>query len=428
MKVGSMFTGYGGLDLALEDVLDVELAWVADNEPGPVTILDARFPDVPNLGDLVAVDWTHVEPVDVLTGGTPCQDLSNAGRMRGMSHGTRSNLWVVMREAIATLRPRLVVWENVRGATYALADCDLQPCPRCMGATRGRAHLGMRALGRVLGDLSELGFDAAWLDLQAAEIGAPHRRLRIFLLAWPQEYGPPERPTDLLRRRGIVPPLNGAFLGSPSAVSYKGGGQVGTDSHAHRLGKNYLDAQIVQATHDGDLLPTPAVNDMGDGKSIEWWDEWAPRQKAADGTKAAHGRSLAIEALRDLLPTPNHGDGNRGGPVSVASRKAGGHAVNLQDVVVDNHRADQGGRYGPALARWEAITGRPSPPATEPSSIGTPRLSPRFVEWMMGLPDGWVTDLDLTRAQQLRALGNGVVPQQGAAAIARLLDRIGVPT
>jgi DNA (cytosine-5)-methyltransferase 1 len=78
--------------------------------------------------------------------------------------------------------------------------------------------------------------------------------------------------------------------------------------------------------------------------------------------------------------------------------------------------------YEPAIRGWEAILGRPAPLPTETGTRGQPRLSARFVEWMMGLPAGWVTDLPLTRAAQIRLLGNGVVPQQAIAALHALHD------
>jgi len=80
------------------------------------------------------------------------------------------------------------------------------------------------------------------------------------------------------------------------------------------------------------------------------------------------------------------------------------------------------GPYESAIRRWELILGRPAPYPTEPGKTGKPRLSPRFVEWMMGLSEGWVTadDLGLPRSAQLQALGNGVVPQQAAAALRTL--------
>jgi DNA (cytosine-5)-methyltransferase 1 len=76
-RIGSLCTGYGGLDLAAEAVLGARLAWYAETDPRASTVLTARFPGVPNLGDIRTVDWTRVEPVDVLTAGFPCQDISN---------------------------------------------------------------------------------------------------------------------------------------------------------------------------------------------------------------------------------------------------------------------------------------------------------------------------------------------------------------
>ena len=132
LTYGSLFSGYGGLDMGVQSVLGGRTLWHCEYDAAPSRILDHHWPDVPNLGDITAVDWTSVPRVDVLTGGSPCQDLSHAGRRAGMTEGTRSNLWVQMREAIAALRPRLVVWENVRGAYSAPADSALEPCPGCV--------------------------------------------------------------------------------------------------------------------------------------------------------------------------------------------------------------------------------------------------------------------------------------------------------
>lgn len=183
MKLGSMFSGYGGLDLAVHEVFDADTAWVAEFDAAPSRILAERFPGVPNLGDVTAVDWSAVEPVDIIAAGSPCQDVSQAGRRAGMTEGTRSNLWVAAREAVAVIRPEWVVWENVRGALSAKAysSSELEPDPGCVG--RGGGDPVLRALGRVLGDLASLGYDAEWRTVRASEVGAPHQRARVFVLA-----------------------------------------------------------------------------------------------------------------------------------------------------------------------------------------------------------------------------------------------------
>lgn len=161
--IGSVCTGYGGLDLGVLAALGGgRLAWVADPEPAATAVLAARFPGVPNLGDITTVDWSAVEPVDVLTAGFPCQDISTAGLGAGITEGTRSGLWFTVIDAVRVLRPALVVVENV-------------------AALRSRRG----GLGVVLGGLATLGYDARWRSIRASDIGAPHRRERIFILAHP---------------------------------------------------------------------------------------------------------------------------------------------------------------------------------------------------------------------------------------------------
>lgn len=121
LRVGSLFSGYGGLDLAVEQVFDAHTIWFSEiNEP-VARVFAHHWPAVPNLGDITAIDWSTVEPVDVLCGGFPCQDVSTVGKMAGLAPGTRSGLWTHMAAAIDALQPEWVVIENVRGLLSALA-------------------------------------------------------------------------------------------------------------------------------------------------------------------------------------------------------------------------------------------------------------------------------------------------------------------
>lgn len=124
-----------------------------------------------------------------------------------------------------------------------------------------------------------------------------------------------------------------------------------------------------------------------------------------------------------LLPTPLAGDADNGNVNDPESRRSQGRSVGMQNVaptIVDSF-----GPYADAIARWETVTARSAPAPTELTPKGKHRLSARFVEWMMGQSDGWVTaeELGLSRVQQLRALGNGVVTQQAVFAINWLLER-----
>ena len=187
MKIGSLFSGYGGLDLAVMNTTGAELAWHCEWEDAPSAILDKNFPGVPNYRDVTQVDFTQVEPVDILTGGFPCQDLSLAGKREGMKDGTRSGLWSEFARAIETLKPRLVVIENVRGLLSATAtNPDLEHCPWCMGES-GDGEPALRALGAVLGDLADIGYDAKWQGVRASDAGAPHGRFRVFIVGYAQD-------------------------------------------------------------------------------------------------------------------------------------------------------------------------------------------------------------------------------------------------
>ena len=137
LTYGELFAGYDGLGMGVRSVLGGETRWVSEIDKAPSRILAHHNPNIPNLGDITAIDFAQVEPVDVITGGFPCQDVSHAGRRAGLIRDgegrTRSGLWGHMLRAVATIRPRLVVAENVRGLLSAKADSDVEPCPWCMG-------------------------------------------------------------------------------------------------------------------------------------------------------------------------------------------------------------------------------------------------------------------------------------------------------
>jgi DNA (cytosine-5)-methyltransferase 1 len=182
MRIGSLFSGYGGLDLAVSKVTGATVAWHCEWEDAPSKVLEAHFPGVPNYRDVSKVDWESVEPVEILTGGFPCQDLSLAGKRAGLQDGTRSGLWSEFYKAITIIKPKLVVIENVRGLLSAKADSGMEYGPEIMGQLGDRPAL--RALGAVLGDLADVGYDAKWTGVRASDAGAAHQRFRVFILAY----------------------------------------------------------------------------------------------------------------------------------------------------------------------------------------------------------------------------------------------------
>ncbi|GHG82750.1 DNA cytosine methyltransferase [Streptomyces griseocarneus] len=391
----SLCTGSGALDLAVEAVTGLPTTVVAEKDPAAYRLLAARLPGARNLGDITAVDWPTLSgslprPA-ALTAGFPCQDISNAGPRGGIA-GDRSGLWKTIAHAIRHLRPQLVFLENV-------------------------AAIRSRGLDVVAADLAACGYDARWMCLRAGdpEVGACHRRDRWFAVAYPAAEDP------------YFPA--GAQRGSAAPGQAQGG-----RARAHAGGRSGL-----LAAPDGriSLLPTPAAADGTGGPGI------SPKRKggmnlrtavtllptpAARDWKSAASNLLGTnsrplnEVVVNLLPTPKASDGPHGGPNQ--RDRAGTYYLPGQAVRLDGRWvATNGTDYGPAIRRWEHVLGRPAPEPTEPGTKGNRRLSPAFVEWMMGADPGWVTsmDLGLSRSDQLKILGNGVVIHQAALAYSLLL-------
>jgi DNA (cytosine-5)-methyltransferase 1 len=276
--------------------------------------------------------------------------------------------------AVEALRPCLVVIENVRGLLTSPAGSpgDVEPCPWCLGGDP--AQPALRALGAVLGSLADIGYDARWLVLRASDIGAPHRRERVFLTAWPA--GPAAQDPDLQHRLERRLPASGEEEERrPRAQPGRRGRVAAAD--AEGVGRDQG-------------LAEPAARQR------------RPHSPLGSGLVAAQAAGV-----RHRHPGTTSGQEPAtatvgGGPAAVGGRRP-------------ERRAPDGrwGPYGAAITRWETLT-RPAPPPTDAAG----RLRAEFVEWMQGLPPGWVTATPgLGRPAQLTALGNGVIPQQAARAV-----------
>ncbi len=159
MSVGSLFAGIGGFDLGFQRA-GYEIKWQVEIDAYCQKVLAKHWPNVKRYGDINEVTGKQLGYVDVITGGFPCQDISVCGKGAGIE-GARSGLWKEMHRIICEVRPRYVVVENVA------------------------ALLG-RGIGTVLGDLAEIGYDAEWQCIPAAAFGAPHRRDRVWIIAYPE--------------------------------------------------------------------------------------------------------------------------------------------------------------------------------------------------------------------------------------------------
>ena len=294
------------MGLALSAPADAHptVAFHAETDPGACRVLEYHYPAVPNLGDLTAVDFSHVRTPSILTAGFPCQPVSHAGKRKGINDDRW--LWPSICEAVGVLRPPFVFLENVQGIRTA---------------NKGEA------LANIIEGLAQLGYVGRYGFVRADTAGAPHRRRRFFLLASDAENVGHERTRPA--RAGWPGPADGCC---------------------------------------GEAAP-----------DVEGSERRAPELET-------------VEAPAGSATEPEER------PSSVAF-----------------------GDYEPAVRRWESVTGRPAPVPADPAG----KLNPAFSEWMMGYPPGHVTApaLGLTRAQQLRAIGNAVVPQQVALAY-DLLSRL----
>lgn len=160
MTFGSLFSGIGGMDLGLERA-GMECRWQVEIDPFCQRVLEKHWPKVKRYGDISGVDAENLQRVDVIAGGFPCQDVSDAGFCAGLS-GSRSSLWGEMLRCVCVVRPAFVLVENV-------------------------AALSHRGLAEVLGCFSEVGYDAEWDCIPAMAFGARHFRNRLFIVAASRE-------------------------------------------------------------------------------------------------------------------------------------------------------------------------------------------------------------------------------------------------
>lgn len=332
MRLGSLCTGYGGLEMAAQSLFDAELAWVADNDPAVTKLLEERMSGIPNHGDITTADPPSV---DILTAGFPCQPISGAGRRKGTEDDRW--LWPAIEALIGRMepRPRLLLLENVSGL-LTINDGN--------------------AMGDVVRGLASLGFVGRYRLLQASDLGACHRRRRWFCVAT----------NTSSKRRWPQPGSAPGEQGEPGTLRRH---PEDTDHQPDSPGK-------------GGLLPTPNA-----------WD-------------GARGPDYARQRTRRAT-------GSGGDDLTTTVAKLHKDGTTLLDV----KSADTWGQYAAAIKRHATLVEADPPPPVNADN----KLSPAFVEWMMTLPPGWVTELDLPRTTQLKILGNGVLPIQAEVAYRSLL-------
>lgn len=410
----------GGIDLGLERA-GMDTRWFVEWDAHCQNVLRRHWPGLPVYGDITAVDWGSVDPVDVLAGGFPCQPVSVAGR--ALAQADDRWLWPAFADAIGALRPRYVLVENVPG-------------------------LLQRGLGIVLGDLAALGYDAEWECIPAAAVGAPHRRDRLWLVAHAASQRGDERsrvgvngvsPHELadahgagLEGRTLQPERPDQWAAGPFSLAYPDSESLGriAESRGQR----------------GQWLAEPDVGGALDGFSA-WLDGYERMTQAhmlvlayANATQARPGevlRSLRREVgaqvrepargsvdlspqevlltyLRELEDRCEAGDVPLESPEDAGARLRGMWEANVSACTSCGRRPrSQHARQHPdplhALPRLLAQDAGATWAAYRRTDA-SPLLA---YPWGQGWEDGVarVTDSVPHRVDRLRALGNAVVPQ-----------------
>lgn len=348
MTYGSLFSGIGGLDLALEAFGHTPV-WQAESDPYARAVLAKHWPEVRRYNDVREIDH-EAPPADIICGGFPCQDISSAGSRAGID-GARSGLWAEYARIVRELRPRAVFVENV-------------------------SDLAVRGLDRVLGDLAAIGFDAEWTCVRASDVGAPHRRERIFILAYPAGEGwrcTAVSPVDAARNGALRTGEEEPRRRGCSVADAERDGLQGAELAERRKGADVVGRR---STHAGS---TSLADPVRGGQRAGEWDIRSG-QPNVDGRGEVESMAYADGAGRGR---------ERVGWIFDGERSASGNDADRR------HRAH---RFppGPAtIAGWDGPQ-----PAIRRGDDGVPG-----------------------RSHRLRLLGNSVVWQQAAFALETLTAR-----
>jgi DNA (cytosine-5)-methyltransferase 1 len=370
LAIGSLFSGIGGLELGLEHATGGRVVFQVERDAWCRDVLAKHWPDAVRYDDVRTA--RGLPRVDILCGGFPCQDVSLAGKRAGFA-GERSSLWREYRRIIADVGPRFVFVENVPGLL-----------------TADDGH----AFAEVLGDLAALGFDATWDVFRASDVGAPHRRERLFLLAYRsgdvEERGQPE-----WVRGGTVP-----------AVA-RGDGATGL-ADASGLGEREPADEGVALAARGRARMEP----RGGGESP------VADAGCVDGDRRAHGHARRGPDGDAPRRDEGAGDAERGGSIGVGQADPDVSRLEERRGVAGDGREERAPaeRGGPRRERRLAQPGVGGNADGLPCGLDTHRWpAGRGEAQHEGEPPRTAAGVP-QRAARLKALGNAVVPQVAALA------------
>jgi DNA (cytosine-5)-methyltransferase 1 len=322
LAVVSLCSGYGGLDDAAVAVFGGAVVAYAETDPAAVKVLERVYPGVPNAGDITAADWAAIVErfglagVDVLCAGFPCQPASSAGKRLGAAD--ERWIWPDVARAVRELGPAWVVLENVDDLLV-----------RDGGALIAEVTAGLRAAG----------YAGAWVCVKASEIGAPHERDRVFIVA--RRAGPPVRPGwaqpfAVAEGQAWAGGLANLFDDCPPVGRWP---RAGTWDGSAAWPRPLWAVRFGGESRRGTLFPTPAASVTNDGESLASWESRRDRLAALGYNGNGMGTPLAIAVQRlgaRRMPTPAardvKGGGNPVGRVRANGRVRGPEDWTLPDL------------------------------------------------------------------------------------------------
>lgn len=281
-----LFAGIGGNSLGLERA-GMRCVAQVEKDPWALRVLAKHWPDVPKIGDVRDAGSHNLPAADLIAGGFPCQDISYAGRGVGIT-GSRSGLWTEYARIIGEIRPRYVFVENVPA-------------------------LLRRGIDVVLGDLAALGYDAEWDCVPASAIGAPHRRDRVWIVAYANGQRLEERGIHDLGREEVSDAPSGRRSGSEPVADSEGDGcRSWRTGRSHSGGSGQLQSPL-QVVADPESFTRDAASasearehqgrgtfaSRGRCRADRDWphERWAAEPRVA---RVAHGLSDGVDRIRGL--------------------------------------------------------------------------------------------------------------------------------
>lgn len=434
MTLGSLFDGSGGFPLA-GAMNGMTPVWASEIEPYPLRVTAARFPAMKQLGDVTKIDGASIEPVDVITFGSPCQDLSVAGKQTGIHDGKRSSLFFEAVRIIREMRgitngkyPRFAVWENVPGAFSSNRGADFRAVLQALCEVGGETvpvpeppKGKWTKAGCIMGD----GYSIAWRVYDAQYWGVPQRRKRIYLVA---DFGSERAGEILFEREGVRgDSAQGRETWEGAADDAAGG--TGGGCYAFHLQQDPIGGSVspcIGGQHQATVGVFMGGQSAREG-SIAYSETVSPTLRASESGSNQFPdivypeKARTLAARHDSSPCIDRGQnvvaldcrnmvGNDGISGTLQAKNEGGYSLNfVNPVVYDQQRIGQYGQTGTASTLMARLHKSAADVVVDKDRrYIVRRLTPLECCRLQGFPDWWEDGANGSDSARYKMWGNGI--------------------